>query len=249
MRRQTERKMRTITSLLNPVSIAYEWHTSPFDIRGQASNPLCHNLAMYSTYGDGTVKHSNEWHVPASMAIDALASLSVAMLDDIASEDWNPLLDWLMFTGDSQIRFALSVKYNESKPQWYSLGQQKVSSSKSKANDRRYEPVPEWADGTAKSAYRLIVRPHYDYIEKLILAQRISEMVEAGGGYAGSLSKIVEFPQLENMEPAFSALSGFDQVWQQLWHAIKAAQSIKAAKRLDGFTRRDFEAYLSEKKP
>ncbi len=48
------------------------------------------------------------------------------------------------------------MKYVEGKPAWYSRSERKVSAAKSKANDRRWEAVPIWADGSYPTMLRVL---------------------------------------------------------------------------------------------
>ena len=54
------------------------------------------------------------------------------------------------------IRFALSLKRTDGKRAYYNLDEQKVSRADSKAHDKRWEEVPEWADGSVSSAFRIL---------------------------------------------------------------------------------------------
>jgi hypothetical protein len=51
---------------------------------------------------------------------------------------------------------AKKVLYKEGKYQWFSKEDFKVSTAPSKRHDKRWEEVPQWADGSVASIYRLI---------------------------------------------------------------------------------------------
>jgi len=90
----------------------------------------------------------------------ALASAAAWLVEALPSLDEKTCREVAWFWPDApserDIEWALSVKYDAAKPRWYSLRDRKVSASTSKANDRRWEKVPEWCDGSVKSASTLL---------------------------------------------------------------------------------------------
>jgi len=117
-------------------------------------------LGEFKTYGDALTQHEVEYAVQAHHFADALASAAAWLVEALPSLDEKTCREVAWFWPDApserDIEWALSVKYDAAKPRWYSLRDRKVSASTSKANDRRWEKVPEWCDGSVKSASTLL---------------------------------------------------------------------------------------------
>ena len=63
---------------------------------------------------------------------------------------------WPHPVSNDLIKFALSVKYKEGKRQYYSLKEQKISTSDSKRHDKRWEQINEYHDGKFASVMGLL---------------------------------------------------------------------------------------------
>ena len=87
--------------------------------------------------------------------------------------------EWMPDISDKQIAFAMSVIYKDmsdkGKRQYYSIGEQKVSTADKLRHDKRYEQVVEWCDGSPKAVYRLLYKDHYSALQCLSLAATVED--------------------------------------------------------------------------
>ena len=149
-------------SLMRPSEIAYTFNTdcmALWDSAYRTTQPLCLHAGRYATLGDGMIQHAPEVACTVGDFADYLASFTAWLLDAEISEDEKRTIASSFsreIPSDRQIAFALSLKYEEGKPAWYSCEDRKVSRAESRQHDRRWEKVSDWADGTPEAAYRLL---------------------------------------------------------------------------------------------
>ena len=115
---------------------------------------------QYQTFGDGTLQHSEKFAVSTD---PELFIEPLELLAEWCCDHWREVEDgteslsiWHSYYYEANVKFAMSVKYVEGRRLYYSFDKRKVSSSEKLQHDKRYEVVPEWADGTPKSAFSLI---------------------------------------------------------------------------------------------
>ncbi len=154
----------------------------------------CRWAKMYMTYGDGQVQHSAETPFARELLPDFLGSLANAIaaveeparrqMLEIVSKHWprHPI-------GKAKIRFALSLKCNEKKTQYYNVQECKVSTAESKKNDRRWEVIKTYdthVDGSIPSAAAILQTGNaYDDIYAIQAYQEIEEVYrEDNDGYS-----------------------------------------------------------------
>lgn len=114
---------------------------------------------QYDTYGDGLTQHSPACGIQKEQLGDFLASLATYLLSDSAIEEDLALVacKWPEVNyhiNRKMVIFLGSLRVKEGKEIYYNL-EGKVSSSESKRYDKRWHKVPEHADGTIESIYRL----------------------------------------------------------------------------------------------
>lgn len=159
---------------------AYTWHKSSFDTSWHCNHngngrPLDDHAGYYLTYGDATVQHSHESAVQMDQWLDYLASLAKHLReypDDVRTiESGWPRANF----GRDKLAFARSVVFKEGKRRWYSVNEQKISASDSKRHDKRWEEVPEWADGGLVACYRMLVATYASSLERYAVAALIKD--------------------------------------------------------------------------
>jgi hypothetical protein len=137
--------------------------------------PFLDHFRIYHTYGHDLVQHSPDWSVTVDQAADYLASLAEAMKDD------QELLEAVRFhisrrPSRKEIEFAASIKWKEdSKVRYFSVAEQRISSSDSKRHDKRYQEIGSQCDGTAQSIFRILVREYAAGLERYCYAHAIRE--------------------------------------------------------------------------
>ena len=105
--------------------------------------------------------------------------------------------------------------YDENKRRYYSKGDHKVSSSASKAHDRRWEQIPSWANGGVESVYRLAL-PDFGlpWIARYATADFVRDTyAEETGRWASTIPDLLNWDERlhkqcrdEDWSQAFSAL-------------------------------------------
>jgi hypothetical protein len=148
-------------SLMHPETTGYTIHEGYGAFRwSEARSPHVADWAgRYDTYGHGIVQHSPEVTVGVDRMGDYCASLATFAAGDgdaarLVGRHWPAPLS------RATIRFLLGIRHVEGKRRYFNRQELKVSSSESKRHDRRWMEVPDWADGTVKSAYMLFDFPH-----------------------------------------------------------------------------------------
>jgi hypothetical protein len=168
----------------------YTWlkdgYQSPWQFP-RSGDPLHDCAGWFQTYGDGMTQHSHASPIQRQDVLDYLASLAAYLVEHHDSEtleclakDWpNPECN----VGRVSVTFALSVKRKEttdkngySKRQYYSMDARKVSTADAKRNDRRWEEVPEYANGTAQSACRLLYKSFHSPLDSYALAVFVKDV-------------------------------------------------------------------------
>lgn len=143
---------------------------------------LSPEINEYLIYDDGMVQHSPARSVSVESIGDALASLAVYLRDnpdtiEIVAHNWRP--NWNK-PGRATIDFFSGLKYNPDKKAYYSTSDLKRSTAPGKANDRRWEEIPNWADGKFISIFRFLIegKSHYGAIERYALWLDIRQEME-----------------------------------------------------------------------
>ena len=158
---------------------AYEWDSSP-DWSSHAA-PVSNCTKMFQTFGDGMCAHSPAWAIPRENFADYCFSMTdyLAKNPQAFSDCGSIGYEWMPDITDKQIAFAVSVIYKDKsdkgKRQYYSIGEQKVSTADKLRYDKRYEKVAEWCDGSPSAVYRLLYKDHYSALQCLSLAATVED--------------------------------------------------------------------------
>lgn len=170
--------LRRFRSLSRSHEFGYAYDSDAYDSR------TCFNshFRVYQTYGHDLVQHSTDWTVNLEQIIDFLASLATELISDFDKGETSLYdrigYDFTQGPSRKDIEFAASVKYKSTDSDWgkrryVSMKERKLSSSASKENDKRYEEVKEWMDGSPRAICRLVTP---DYADNL-MAYRYAEVV------------------------------------------------------------------------
>lgn len=211
--------MKTIPSILFPDKRGYHIQSSGTDNWAKRGNaPLLMGVTVFDTFGDGLTQHSGDWCPQWGPDFtDVCVSLATAVMAEPADQIWNSLF---MCTdggmSDTDIRWALTVKYSEKVLRFYSASERKVTSA-DKRHDRRYERVEVWCDGTPEAAFQLLMkdRSHHDWITRLLIADRIQKIWREQSEDCGS-----------RMEKIFSPIKDLPKDWECALEAVRCAIEV-----------------------
>lgn len=121
----------------------------------------------YPTYGDGLTQHGHVCAVLEDQFHEYLGSLAAWLMEH--PEDLESASDAWPRRGrfaQKHLAWAATVKKTD-KRRYYSRSEMKVSSSDNKRHDKRWEEVPDYADGSFESSVRLLgVLEHGDLLDK-----------------------------------------------------------------------------------
>jgi hypothetical protein len=143
---------------------AFTIHSNSCDLDCRHEGFLAFWAGTFPTFGDGLTQHGHEYTLGADHFGAYCASLTHFILESgepQAVEAGKLLVSAWHQAPAQKVQFALRVKHRPDRRQWYSLGEEKVSTSESRRHDRRWEEVPEWADGSLAAVWRLL-RPDWD---------------------------------------------------------------------------------------
>ena len=122
-------------------------------------------IARFDTLGDGMCAHGPDCIIGTRWMTDALASLASFLVKALGESDREEIGQILRYNWPSptsydfpstpRVLFLLGLKHDPDKTRWFSLEDEKASTSERMRHDKRWVEIPRWADGTAKSAYDL----------------------------------------------------------------------------------------------
>ena len=204
------------------------------------SNAVADWAQQYGTYGDGNVQHEDASFVRTDGMADYLRSLAVHLLSSrmtAVADDLDAVAHaWPNHCmGDDALEFALTVKHRQDKTVYYSLAECKVSSAESKRHDKRWDEIPEWANGTVKSAYGLVSRARagaMTTMERYDLANRLVDVFRrVEKSHFGSPCRLVDesmdWPQSNAIDEGFRVVDSLVQSLQLRQYAERAVESIQ----------------------
>jgi hypothetical protein len=170
---------KVFASIGHPAKYGYAYDSSPTYRNNVVVDS---HFEQFETYGDGLCQHSGSWSVGTEYIADYFLSLAVAML---AAEDTTLVEEVSYIVGrrpaDSSIEFAKSVIFNEhSKTRYYSVDEEKISSSSTKQHDKRYERIEKWHDGSPEAIYRILIKDYSSGIQRFAYASAIRDYLMAG---------------------------------------------------------------------
>ena len=220
----------TLKSVLQPGKVGYRL-SDDYDWQVRGNAPLSYYITQFDTYGDGLIQHSGAFCSQWSNLTDVCLSLTAAVLADPLNPSWKQLDMIFRGTSKALIEFVRTIKFREDKDQWFSLSERKLTTSKSKQFDRRWEKVESWMDGSAGASVSIILKDesHIDWLQKLAWAQDVRE------AYSYS-----------DWEETFKPVKDLTGDWYAAFTAIR--QVAEAIRLLDNL-RRQMECALTNSKP
>lgn len=172
---------RIFASLQHPEKYAYVFDSNAYNSHYE----VCEKFLMYETYGDGLTAHSRDWPITREFMADYLASLATAILADTSDElvkavSWNvrhaiPSRDQIEFAASIVYKVDPERSYQEKKKRWFSLSEQKISSSPAKEHDNRYTEVSPAHDGSPTAIYGILLPSYAKDLERYACAEAIRD--------------------------------------------------------------------------
>lgn len=131
----------------------------------------------FKTYGDGLTQHSHALAVFCNHFTDYMYSLAVYL--ESHPEDITEVEHYFGFRHESAISFFATIRPAiENKVKYYNATTEKVSGARSRRHDKRWERVPDWADGSLKAVFDFTVKSHYGTIERFHLMRDIMDTLD-----------------------------------------------------------------------
>jgi hypothetical protein len=165
----------TFPSLMQGDKYGYELHSDGMKYYDQMRRSgkcfwVNSHAGWFETYGDGLVKHSPDIAVPNTQLGDYCLSLANYLL---TRPEFQPfavrcLQDCVPSTDKwpQMVRFFADLRYDERKPfRYFSVDWDsfcKVSAAESKRHDKRWQPIPSNADGSAEFIWGQIINRYGD---------------------------------------------------------------------------------------
>ena len=228
-------------SLRNPATTGYVFTTDGMELWDSAyhtSYALWQYAGKYQTMGDGLTAHTRTVACTAYDMDDYCASLATFLLANFANftddEKEQIAYCWTHGPGERDIEFALSVKYNPDKRQWFSKDERKVSKSASKQHDKRWNEVDEWMDGSGESAFRLLRGDALDqWIVTHIRYEAIRDYVIRHDGWMENVkSRIWEnMPEPKPAETLFSSFCALNSTMEMIRANVCAHRQLESRQR------------------
>ena len=179
--------------------IGYAWGwDSTISARG---NDISYNSHQFMTYGDGMVQHSPLESLEPANTIDYLYSLAEFLLQN-PKEIEEVRSGWAYDESSQTIAFLASLHWKEEKTKYYSFNDCKVSGADSKRHDKRWTEIPQYADGTLSSVYRLFLADRrIDFFHQIHLLNQIKDWFDDRTGSSWSIYGKDIFSWLRNLAP------------------------------------------------
>jgi hypothetical protein len=138
----------------------------------------------YATYGDGMIQHEPETLVSRPMLADFCGSFVAFILAEGLRD---PETSYVLFhnfnvrePSENAVLFAQSLRHDVTKARWYNLATRTVSAARSKAHDRRWKEVPNWADGSLDAAYGIAIEGSCQgFLQYQFTREKIHEILSA----------------------------------------------------------------------
>ncbi len=180
--------------------------------------PLCAWSGIYETYGDRNIQHSHETPVQDIHFADWCASLASHCRHnpddlDIVAKNW-PRED-----SKELLQFLATIRHKDGKRVYFSRPDKKTSSADSKRHDRRWEEIPEWANGSVSAVAGLLNVGDRYLIEVYAAWKQIADM-------HGTYIEIGEQLKLEGFNPddSFTLIDSLVQSHRMRAYADRCAE-------------------------
>lgn len=191
----------------------------------KAYSPISSRLVQYQTYDDFPTQHSPECAVPEEQFFEFVVSIASVLPQ--MDEAQVKLLSGMLGTEPwiEEIRFLLSVRYKSQKRLYYSVSQRRVSGSQELRHDRRYDEVPEYADGDVANAIRL-ERSSRPLLEKarLYVALRNEKLRDSDAAFQPTLGAwLSDYVKIQMGPASYSNIHNRVNLFDEAWDAIESA--------------------------
>lgn len=113
-------------------------------------------VKSFDTLGDGEIQHTMD-HV---VGLGELEDFLDSFLRSVKGDRWKEFTEWWPRINEAEdletIEFAHSVRYDENKMyRYYNLKERKISAAESKKNDRRWDKIESWYDGSPSAVHAI----------------------------------------------------------------------------------------------
>jgi len=207
--------------------ICYDINSKNWDF---ARGAIHGDVKEYQTYGDGETRHSPAYSSIADNTYDFLVSLAHFLNSNPdKAKELSQAMFWPSHTYRKNIKFYSELKAN-GKEQYYSINELKTSRAESKRHDKRWEIVPEWADGSFQATFRFLEEKKYGSLERLCLYNELRDFYS-------------------EEHDSYCSIEGFGinstEEWHKMSSALHACQLILSAYRKLDSAQRIIESNLS----
>jgi hypothetical protein len=214
-------------SVLNPDKYGYVWTNDSMSYWEQAYRarmPLAGDAGWFETLGDGFTQHTPDTVVCAPLFTDYCVSLAQYLLDNPAEEIRLSELEDKGEGAAMRARFLATIQYRDDKRQYFHLTENKVTTSQSKAYDKRWLLVPTYANATKASAMSLLFEERKSSLHLLELYAWHSfywDTLYACADNGDWHERTVKYQEEISSDhaAAFKALQGCIQAREKLWLA------------------------------
>lgn len=194
----------------------------------RSHRPLCDWAYFYETYGDSQVQHSKEVLVQDEMFADFLGSLAAYLKDhpedvEMVAKHWPNYLPTR-----SRILFLAGLRHKDGKTQYYHKTEDKVSSAENRRHDKRWEVVPDTANGTARAVIQMLGFQGSYVIDWYARWDRVDEVLRDNDGSWTNVAKELNVEGQGWTDQAWSAVDGLVKAFRQKEHAERYLESYKS---------------------
>lgn len=225
--------METRFKSLNRDGIAYELLTYSNEIEtwNCTKGFLSARIAEYQCFNDGMVQHSPHCLIYGDNIVDCLVSMAFFVNDNKNDNDLMKLVSdvWPTDIYKDKIDFARSIKFNPDKRKFYSITELKTSTSEKMQYDKRYELIPEWADGSIDCLCRMLIPSFSNGLEKFYYYDQLRHLPNMWGNIEGCLigltGKTYEYTSV-TAENALHILTYFVGAYRLQQQAVRSMECL-----------------------
>ncbi len=173
----------------NQFAFVFHPNSQPlWDSAYRSTRSVSVHFGRYETLGDGLTPHGPDCAIQAGdleLFAYSLATYWGAHWAEYSDDERRDICYAFPTAPDAAtIAFAASIIHDAKKYKYYSWAERKISASSVKQHDRRWEPIPEWCDGSLEATYRLLADHIGGYLlEKILIRQTVFEATKS---YMGS---------------------------------------------------------------
>ena len=165
--------------------IGYAWssdyHSFDNGYFNQPGRCIAPEANEFQTYNDGMIQHSPLWCVSSDNIQDFLVSLLIFLKGCHGTEELETVSQ--RWPNDDisrdRVKFYESLKYDPEKYKQtlYNNETMKKSNAESKRHDRRWEEIPNFADGSFMAVFRFFLESHNSALDRYAKYQNIRRIM------------------------------------------------------------------------